>query len=1098
MIGLVRWAANRARMIFAFVVLSVGAGVLAYTGLPKEGAPNIDVPILYVSVPFPGVSAPDSERLLVRPLETELRGIEGLKEMTAYATENHAGVVLEFDFGWDKAATVAEVRDKVDQAQAEMPSDAEEPQVIEVNLSEFPILVVTLSGDAPERTLLRLAKDLQREVESLAPVLEAALAGHREEMLEVIIDPLKLEAYEVTAAELISIVDNNNMLIAAGQLDTGVGKFSVSVPGSFETAQDVYGLPIKVNGDRIVTLSEIATIRRTFEDADAVARFNGETTVALQVTKRVGENIIDTVAQVRATVAEQVAQWPPALQSAVKIDFSMDESQRVERMVKQLEGSVLTAVLLVMIVVVAALGLRSALLVGLAVPCSFLLAFALMGALGMTVSNMVMFGLILAVGMLVDGAIVVAEYADKRMTEGVEPQTAYRQAAERMFWPIVSSTATTLCAFLPMLLWPGMPGEFMSYLPITLIFVLTASLLVALIYLPVIGGALGVLFAAIGRLFTRMGLGRPGAGRSEAAAAAPAELTSPTAATELPTEPETRERTWVGRLIERVVGNPFGPFVAIGVALAALVGAFALFGAHDKGVEFFVKTEPERANLYVRARGNLSLEEQDRIVQQAENEVLKVEGVEAVFAFAGDGGLTQEGGEAPKDAIGQIQIELAPFEQRRPGDVVMAEIVERTSRIPGAIVQLSELKEGPEQGKPIQLEITSQNWDTLYAATKAARAKFDDTPGLAEVDDTRPLPGIEWELTVDRTAAGRFGADIAQIGALIQLVTRGAELGEYRPDDSDEELEIRVRFPDADRTLSTLSDMKVSTTTGLSPLSNFVTITPKQKIDEIARRDGTRFFVVRSDVQPGVNVNAKIAELQTWIDGQPAELAGVKARFVGDQEEQAESQAFLGQAFLGALGLMFVILLAQFNSVYNSALVLSAVVMSIAGVLIGMVVMDQSFSIIMTGTGIVALAGIVVNNNIVLIDTYQDYARTMNRIEAIIRTVEDRMRPVLLTTITTIAGLLPMVFATSIDFVGRQVVVGAPTALWWVPLSTAVVFGLAFATLLTLVVTPSALAARVWASRGARSLFGSDGETLADPVGEPPAPRKPSLEIAAE
>ncbi|MEO1122245.1 MAG: efflux RND transporter permease subunit, partial [Pseudomonadota bacterium] len=394
--------------------------------------------------------------------------------------------------------------------------------------------------------------------------------------------------------------------------------------------------------------------------------------------------------------------------------------------------------------------------------------------------------------------------------------------------------------------------------------------------------------------------------------------------------------------------------------------------------------------------------------------------------------------------------------------------------------------------------ITSQNWETLYAATKAARAKFDDTPGLAEVDDTRPLPGIEWELTVDRTAAGRFGADIAQIGALIQLVTRGAELGEYRPDDSDEELEIRVRFPDADRTLSTLSDMKVSTTTGLSPLSNFVTITPKQKIDEIARRDGTRFFVVRSDVQPGVNVNAKIAELQTWIDGQPAELAGVKARFVGDQEEQAESQAFLGQAFLGALGLMFVILLAQFNSVYNSALVLSAVVMSIAGVLIGMVVMDQSFSIIMTGTGIVALAGIVVNNNIVLIDTYQDYARTMNRIEAIIRTVEDRMRPVLLTTITTIAGLLPMVFATSIDFVGRQVVVGAPTALWWVPLSTAVVFGLAFATLLTLVVTPSALAARVWASRGARSLFGSDGKTLADPVGEPPAPRKPSLEIAAE
>ena len=1063
MIGIVRWAASRARMIFAFVALSIGAGVLAYVGLPKEGAPNIDVPVLYVSVPFPGVSAEDSERLLIRPLETELRGIEGLKEMTAYASESHAGVLLEFDFGWDKAATVAEVRDKVDQAQAEMPDDAEEPQVIEINLSEFPILVVSLSGDAPERTLLRLAKDLQREIESLAPVLEAGLAGHREEMLEVIIDPLKLEAYGVTAGELISVVQNNNLLVAAGQLDTGAGRFSVSVPGSFETAEDVYGLPIKVRGDRVVTLGEIAEIRRTFEDAVGTARYNGETTVALQVTKRVGENIIDTVAMVRAKVAEQVALWPEALQSSVRVGFSMDESERVEGMVKQLENSVLTAVLLVMIVVVAALGLRSAFLVGLAVPCSFLLAFALMGALGLTVSNMVMFGLILAVGMLVDGAIVVAEYADKRMSEGVEPQTAYREAAERMFWPIVSSTATTLCAFLPMLFWPGMPGEFMSLLPITLIFVLSASLLVALIYLPVIGGALGALFVAVGRFGARLGLSR-----KQEKAPAPAPVGA------------ARERRAIGRFMERIVGTPYGPFLAIAVAMAALFGAFALFSGHDKGVEFFVKTEPERANLYVRARGNLSLEEQDMLVRRAEQEVLQIEGVASVFAFAGDGGLTQEGGNAPKDAVGQIQIELAPFEERRPGDEVLAEIVERTARIPGAIAELSQLKEGPEQGKPIQLEITAQDWDTLYAATAVARARIEETAGLVDVDDTRPLPGIEWQLSVDRTAAGRFGADIAQIGSLIQLVTRGAQLGEYRPDDSDEELEIRVRYPATDRTLSTLDQMKIQTTTGLAPLSNFVTRTPKPKIDEIARRDGVRFFLVRADVAPGENANEKIAELQSWLDENPDALGGAKARFVGDQEEQAESEAFLGQAFLGALGLMFVILLAQFNSVYNSVLVLSAVVMSIAGVLIGMVVMDQSFSIIMTGTGIVALAGIVVNNNIVLIDTYQDYARQMPRLEAIIRTVEDRMRPVLLTTITTIAGLLPMVFATSIDFVGRQVVVGAPTALWWVPLSTAVVFGLAFATLLTLIVTPSALAARVWVSRGLdRLMHPKDAETQA-------------------
>ena len=370
MTGLVDWAVERSRMIIAMIILAIGAGVYSYFTLPKEGSPNIDVPILYVSVPLPGVSAADSERLMVKPLETKLRSLEGLDRMTAFATENHAGVLLQFDFGWDKAATIADVRDKVDQAKSEMPDEIEEPNVIEINLSAFPILVISLSGDVPERTLLKLAKEMQRDIESVSSVLEVGLAGHRNEMIEVIIDPLKMEAYNVTAQELLSIVSNNNVLAPLGTIENGAGAFSVKLPGNFESPEDLYRLPIRLEGDRMVLLGDIATLRRTYEDATGTARYNNRPTVALQVKKRVGENIIETVEAVREKVALFQAEWPDALKTTVDVDISMDESKRVKGMVGQLEGSVLTAVLLVMLVVVLTLGMRSSMLVGIAIPCS--------------------------------------------------------------------------------------------------------------------------------------------------------------------------------------------------------------------------------------------------------------------------------------------------------------------------------------------------------------------------------------------------------------------------------------------------------------------------------------------------------------------------------------------------------------------------------------------------------------------------------------------------------------------------------------------------------------------------------------------------------
>ena len=1128
MTGIIDWASQRARMILALIIASLAAGIFSYTGLPKEGEPDIEIPALFISVVFPGISAADSETLLVRPMETELADLDGLKKMTATAAENYAGLALEFEFGWDKAKTMADVREAMNSAEALFPNGAEKYSINELNFSEFPIIIVNLTGDVPERTMTRVATKLQEEIEAMDAVLEAVISGNRDEMVEVTIDPLRLESYNVTAGELINVVQNNNQLIAAGEVDSNQGTFSVKIPSSFNEAQDIYDLPVKTNGDRVVTLGDLAKIKLTFVDRAGTARFNGENTVALQVVKRKGFNLIGTAKDVRSLVEEESQNWPTNLKAAVDVGTSNDQSRVVDSMVRQLEGSVLTAIALVMIVVLTSLGTRAALLVGFSIPTSFLLCFVLLGLMGVTISNIVMFGLILAVGMLVDGAIVVVEYADKRISQGTGPMKAYVEAAKRMFWPVVSSTATTLCAFLPMLFWPGVPGQFMGMLPVTLIFVLSASLIVALIYLPILGGVSGRLsrffenssdwlrnvlpwfirlllvpVIVLSLFFSILQVVNPNLllsiepdklGPMASLPGVAMFIASAFMASIVLGSVEIRKRqknvqagyrrTLFGYFIKFIAGNPVMPLVAIGGVIAFTSFIFTTFGKNNYGVEFFVEGEPEQAIVYVKARGNLSLTEKDILVRQAELIVNAHPGVESVFSFAGAGGLNQNtaGATAPKDTIGQIQLETIPWENRRgnsdlDGNKIIAELSNALSALPGIEIEILELERGPASPKPVHLRLKGENWNDLLNTTAQMRNIFDQTEGLIQVEDTRPLPGIDWQIDVDVEKAGRYGADVATVGAMIQLVTRGILLDTMRVDSSDEEIEIRVRLPEEDRFLSTLDNLKVRTADGLVPLSNFISRKPVAKLAEINRIDQKRYFDIKAGIEPNlkrtvisddgiesevfINANERIAFLTNYLQENPLP-PGISWEWTGDQADQAESQAFLSSAFAAALVLMFIILLSQFNSFYNSFVVLIAVVLSTVGVLIGMLVMQQPFSIIMTGTGIVALAGIVVNNNIVLIDTYQELSRYLPKVEAIIRTAEQRIRPVLLTTITTMAGLAPMMFGLSLDFVNGGYSVDSPTALWWKQLATAVVFGLGTATMLTLVFTPALLAARVW------------------------------------
>ena len=1028
--ALIDAALARSRVVVLGLVVILIAGLAAYIGIPKEAEPDVNIPFIYVSISHSGISPTDAERLLVRPMEKELKTIEGIKKMTATASEGHASVLLEFEAGFDADGALDDVREKVDIAKVELPDDTDEPTVNEISTSGFPVLVATLSGGVPERTLYKMAEQLKDAIETIPTVLQAKIVGDREEVLEVIVEPIKLESYNISNEELIRTINLNNQLVAAGALASGQGNFSVKVPGLFETARDVLDLPLKVSddGNGVVSLGDVTTINRTFKDRTSFARLNGQPAVALEITKRSGTNIIENNLAVRQVIAQFTAGWP----ENVQVTFSQDKMTFTQTMLSELQNNIVSAVLLVMIVVVGALGLRSGLLVGVAIPGSFLLGILIISMLGLTMNMVVMFSLILAVGMLVDGAIVVTEFADRRMAEGASRMSAYGEASKRMAWPIIASTATTLAAFAPLLFWPGIVGEFMAFLPITLIATLTASLLMALIFIPTLGAYFGK-----------------------------ANSLSPKTA--------ARYHAMEGGDIDKIGGivglyvkvlkffvkpAPMPLITAIG-SVVLLVGAAMLYAQHGTGVIFFPNVDPDNARVLVHARGNMSVEERDSLVRNVEDRVLLVDGIRTVYTRTG---ARDQGGSDPADVIGTMYVEFFDWHERRPASEILTQIREDTANIPGVRVEAREPEEGPPTGKALRLELASPDPEALNLAVERINGAIQNLPGLIDYEDSRPIPGIEWRLSVDRNQAGRFGADVVSVGNVVKLVTNGIKVGDYRPDDADEEVDIVVRFPESERTLAMLDELRILTANGLVPVSNFVTREANQKTGSLERVAGTRVLRIESEVLPGVLPDDMVKHIRAELE--KVEIpANVLVSFKGQDEEQAAAADFLSKAFVVALFIMAIILVTQFNSFYHAFLILSAVILSTIGVIIGLLVTGLPFSIVMTGVGIITLAGIVVNNNIILIDTYQILLRTgMDPYEAILRTGAQRMRPVLLTAITTIIGLMPMVTGVGINFITREISVGAPSTQWWVLLATTVASGLAFATVLTLIITPSMLA----------------------------------------
>ncbi|MBB5321368.1 efflux RND transporter permease subunit [Marinobacter oulmenensis] len=1021
--ALIAAAMDRSRttlLTFAFLILG---GLAAYQAIPKESNPDVTIPMIYISMTLEGVSPEDGERLLIRPMEQELRSLEGIKEMRSTASEGHASVMLEFDAGFDPDKALQDVREKVDTARTKLPSEADEPSVNEINVSLFPVLSVGLSGPLSERELITIARRLQDEIEAIPEVLEVEIGGDREDLLEIVADPQVLESYGLDFDQLASLVSRNNQLVAAGSLDTGNGRMALKVPGVIENIEDVMAMPVKVDDDTVVTFGDVAILQRTFKDPTGFARINGEPAVVLEVSKRSGANILETVEQVRALIDRASGHLPDTLD----IRYIMDQSDEVRDILYDLLNNVLTAIVLVIIVVIAAMGPRSALLVGLTIPGAFLTGILVIWSMGVTLNIVVLFSLILVAGMLVDGAIVVSELADRNLNEGQPVRTAWVEAASRMAWPVIASTATTLSVFVPLLFWPGVVGEFMQYLPMTVLICLLASLAMALIFLPVLGSVSG--------------------GRR----------------TRLPSE-GGRFMALYRKVLSALLARPVLTLLGALVVIALI---YAAYGRFNHGVEFFPSVEPDSAQVQVRARGDLSVYERDAIVREVERRLQGMAEVKALYARSM---LTTSSQMAP-DVIGVLQFQFNDWFTRRPASAILSDFRQRTADIPGIELEFREQEGGPNTGKPVEILVSSLDSRLIDSHVEQIEQAMRDMGGFVDIEDDRSLPGIEWRLEVDREAAARFGTDVLSIGSAVRLVTNGLILATYRPEDVRDEVDIAVRVPRDWRELDQLERQTISTSRGQVPLSQFVSLEPGDKTATIVRVDGQRTVTIKSDVGPGEQVTQLLQSLQQQMPEVPE---GVTVRLAGENEDQQQAATFLMTAFVVALGLMLLILLTQFNSFYQTLLVLSAIVLSTAGVLLGLLFNGQPFGVVMVGMGVIALAGIVVNNNIILIDTFNQMKQDgLGAFEAALETGCVRFRPVLLTAVTTVLGLLPMVLGINVDLLSPSFGLGAPSTQWWTQLSSAIAGGLTFATLLTLLVTPALLVLGDRAGQRLKALSGS-------------------------
>ena len=1007
------------KLILTILIFLIVFGFYQYNTLPKESDPDISLPVIYISLAHKGISPEDSERLLVKPVEKELKNIEGLKKITSTSYQGGGNVVLEFDAGFNSEKALSDTREKVDLIKNKLPNDSEEPRIFEVNLSRFPVLAIAISGEVDIRTLDIIAKKLKEDIETISEVLEVKALGKNERIIEIIVNPRIVETYGLTNKDVISSIAKSNFMVAAGTLSNDKGSFNVQVPSLIENRKDLLNIPIKSDSDSVITLGDVAEVRDTFREKVGYARNNGESAIILEISKRTGENIINVIEKIKKLV--HLNNYIPGF---VHIDFFQDESEKIVSMVNDLENNVILATLIVFLVIYSFMGKKSSILVSLSIPFSFLMSMIILSFLNVTINVVVLFALILSVGILIDGAIIVVEYANRRSSEGLSKREVFILSAKQMSIPVIASTSTTLAAFFPLIFWPGIAGEFMFFLPVTLLAVLTSSLTMALIFIPVVGQIIGNDKEVSQKKIKNLNLLENG------------DL--------------SKIKGIQGRYLNFMDYTLENPKKLIFLTITVLIFIQTIYLKLGKGFEFFPPIEPDYAEIVIHARGNFSALEKDKIVKKIEKEVLKNQSIKNIYSRSGivKGDTRNES----DDVIGSIKIELIDWKTRPQAKYVIDQLKQSTKKFPGIYIEFIEKQDGPPKDKDVEIEIVNNNPEKLATDTSTLYTFLKKKSWVRNIDTDLNIPGVEWELSIDRVKAEKQGVDIEMISNSIQMLTHGLKVTEFMPTDSNEEVDIVIRFDKPFRTLDELDKIFIEGRNGPVSLSSFIKRSAQNKIGNISRYNLQRSKNIKFDVIEGELPSNKIYELREWLI---KKKLSSKVIFTGQEEDQIEAKIFLTKAFFIAIFLITIILIATFNSFYFCFIILSAIIFSTIGVMIGLLLSGKPFGIIMSGIGVIALAGIVVNNNIVLLDTYKELRKKGENIKsAILRTGAQRLRPVLLTTLTTFFGLIPMAIGLNINFIELELNFNSPSSQWWLQLSNAIVFGVMFSFVLTLVVTP--------------------------------------------
>ena len=1032
--------------VYILVGMIILIGFMNYSAMPREAAPDITIPLVIVSTPYIGVSAADIEGLVSQPLERALKALKDIKQITSVSKEGLSTIRVEFTTGIDMDEALRRVRDEVNSTLPELPSDILDPIVSEINFSEFPIMFVNVEGAVGVARLKAIAEDLQDKIESVPGVLRSDLSGGLQPEVQVNADVYRLNAYQVSFDDIVNAIRAENLSLPGGSIDNGEKSVAIRVPGEFAEVKPIGDVIVKIQNGKAIYVRDVADVDYSFEDRITYSRLNGDEVVSLSVRKRAGENLLEIASEVKKIVEQE----QPNLPGGVNLTISNDQSRNIKQSVHELENSIFTGMFLVVVTLFMFFGFKNALLVSTAIPFSMFIAFVFMSAFGITLNFVVLFALVLALGILVDDAIVVIENIYRHQQEYKKPPLqAAKDATAEVAVPVLSSTITTVAPFIPLLFWPDVIGDFMWYLPITLIATLGASLFVAFVISPVQGAQWINYQRDIKK--ARLNLDHPTWWR------------------------KYNPFTWLYHKSDEAffpwMQNQYTDTLrwtlqhrgfTIGGALGVLALTFMLFGVFSKGVVLFPSVEPAALTVNIEAPPGTSLDVTDKITREVEQRIATVEGrsdIEFVVANVGTSDDPFDFGGQGTSNKAQVRLNFYEKDLRSQSSFVTLErIREATETVSGAAIRVSKQEMGPPVGAPVSIEIVGDDYAQLASLSAQARDLIKDVPGLFDLKDDYNIGKPEIEVIVDREKAGLLWTNTGQIAGTIRAAINGVEASEYRV--GEDEYKIRVRLKEEQRqSMGDLQDVRVTFMNRRGqllsiPISSIADIRRVSSLVDIRRKDMKRVLTVTGNVEGRVDsdvlndVKLRLASLQL--------PPGYSVKFTGRDEEQGKSMAFLGRAFVITLLLVFLILVSEFNSVKVPFVIMLSVLLSLIGVLWGMIITGTPFVVIMTGVGVIALAGIVVKNAIVLLDFVKHRrGEGMSMDEALIEAGRTRLRPVMLTATTTVLGILPLATGFDFDWLEFHFVVGAESAAFWGPLGIAIIFGLSVSTFLTLVIVPT-------------------------------------------